>query len=272
MKTLNEIKEMSELGFYSSPEKTRSIIEEFVGLPMGTMFKDSSVNRKLIFEDLAEFHDLDASVLDEITYPEMICLIEDLDNVMSPGAKNPTIAELKRLYAYQLKQLLLDAGRRNLTVSLFLGISVSALFEYLESRHNDREVGRLLERLKNDEKEMLRLAWSLGYVSLSERERMEKKEKSVAALLNTTQDIGCRRWNCWRSISDFQAMVLMANAVDAGLLGSCISSGFRERMNIEDLMEKYRDYDVCDRYEYGEEDYADNDKEDEKWQELSKKQ
>ncbi len=230
MTTLKKITEIAQTGCINDPVRVRSIMREFTDMPMKEIFDCADHKRRELFDELASIRCIEPSLLDRITYPDIVGLIDSLE-------EDHGLVTYKRFCVEQLKRVLLDAGQKHLLVREFLGISIAALFDYFENRHHDLDADRIYMRVYIG----VRLICEAGKTANTSPHSASKSREStnVGDLLKETMNIGNRGWLCWKSIEDYQRKIMKAHSLVYDVLISGFKTGYRERMCINDLSERY---------------------------------
>ena len=232
MTTLKDIREISDKGCFDDPARIESIVTEFVTTPVGELYQHDEKAKKHVYEPINLIYGVEGSILDRIVYPEMVCLINHIDQALDPENKpysgDYSAEQLRRYVTHGTKIALLSAGKRNLLVREFLGIGVKPLFQFLESRYRDHAADHVYCRYRTREKRILRLSES-GVQKLFPR-------KTIGEVLYCTAVISNRSWRCWEEITGYQLMMLEANKIDTDILLSGFAKAYREKMDLADTM------------------------------------
>lgn len=243
MTTLKEIMNFAGNAYCTDASNIESVVNEFVNAPMGAVFECVSSDLKHPFNALTGLHGLDDSLLDELNYIEILCLIDDLDNVMepwcSPEGTSCNAEEFKRYIISVLKTVLVKASERNIMVRKVLGIGTKSLFEYLESRHRDLAVQEVFRNICQNERRIYDAELAKGRLPGVPVLATEKRVKTLFDLLRDTTEICRSRWRSWEKIKDYEWLILTACSMDQEVLLMGFAEAYRERMNIDDLLNTY---------------------------------
>ncbi len=245
MTTLAEIKKLTMEGSYDDPEKVGEIIKAFINIPMREIFSCGGMVRRDLFGTLTTFYELDKDLIDEFTYLEVICLIDNMMYMRECGKNEQydrdTIEGLKYFLVDHLKKLLQEAGKHNLLIKRFLGIDAKTMFDHFENRYEDDEAKRMYRDLVRTQEEMLAFFFG-GEVSATGGKWNDPgttRIGNIGSVLKGTSDAGNRTWRRWNSLNNYRSMIVDASHIDARLLLEGFSVGYRERMNVDELLEKY---------------------------------
>ncbi len=244
MATLKQIKEISEKGCIEDQSEVASIISDFLSLSLESIFESVKGVKKDAFEYLATMSGLDGCTLGRINYLELLCMICNLENTMNDyngydtGCSNAE--EFKRFIIEQLKRILVESGKSNMVVREFLGITVPALFEYFEGRHHDLMADSIYRHILSEEKSVVDSEVSKGRIIRNLIVTIPGKKRNIKDFLSETTEICNGHWRCWENINGYKWIVLTANQMETELLLSGFVTAYRERMNISDLLEKYK--------------------------------
>ncbi len=226
MTTIREITEISNKGYIDDPERVGTIVEKVVNMPVARLFEGGAHEIRGVFDALVKLRNFPKEVLDGLTYIEMLGLIEDIPDYTRAHVgtsfgrdKEITPESFMRFHVRILKRALLEAAKSDLLIAHFLGIEAKALFDYLESRHNDQSLGKMYE------------------VMASSRNGM-KIPGNLSWLLKDTTDRENSSWKCWKDIEKYRVQILRANSWDCDLLVYGFCQAYRERIAIPVLVKK----------------------------------
>ncbi|MCR5626769.1 MAG: hypothetical protein K6F99_05575, partial [Lachnospiraceae bacterium] len=165
--------------------------------------------------------------------------------------------QFERFLICMLKHCLLEAEKSDLLVKEYLGINVDSFMHYLEGKHNDHKVSYIYSDMLGE----------ADRVFSKDADKLIKKEMNIGDYLKSTLETERQTWSCWKDIKEYENTIISANEMDRKLLLDSLSLGFRERMNVDDLLERYSvqddlqiDYweDCEDFFEGGEKDGENN--------------
>ncbi|MCR5106851.1 MAG: hypothetical protein K6B28_01670 [Lachnospiraceae bacterium] len=219
MTTIEEIRKLSDSGCIESPQRVARAIDGMADLRMGEVFSCDVRDVRELFDDLALMHDLEAEVIDQLSYVELTGLIEEICNAVDPvDEMDPE--QLISMYVYFLKRVLLEAEKTNPAVRCFMAVRVGAMLDNLRAREGNR---KLMIRY---EKNMLK-----DYsVIVSEDEKITKlRDRTVGDVLRFTTEVCCRSWRCWTDIDAYKRGIICACDLDRLLLLSVFVGSFGDR-------------------------------------------
>ncbi len=231
MTNLKEIMEIADKGYYDSFETIDGILNELSSRKMGEIFDQVKPEIKNVFDIVTQLHDMPGSVLDLLTFTDFICLMIDTEDRLEEEeiGDETSPEQIEMLLVNAFKQCLLDAGKTDMLIREFLGINVDSFMHYLEDKHNDHEVFCLYSDLLEDSDK----------VFSKDAYRLLRKEMNIGDCLENTLETEKLSWKCWQDIKEYEQVILAANAMDRKLIVDAFSFGYRERMNVEDLLEIY---------------------------------
>ncbi len=239
MTTIEDIKKISEAGCIEDPAKVAAIVDEFANTSMGPIFACVRRDLRDLFDCIARLYDLQPEVIDELSYIELISMIDDLDEVMEPDP-DMTPDQFKRFHINFLKYVLLEAQKSNLLTKSFLGISTDAMRKFMESRHRDNLADDCFNFMIADYEKMIdRMSpqWVEDNSPASSTGKI--RERNIGDLLRLTTKVCGRSWNCWTDIYGYQTLLLEACSIDRNILSTSFVTAYREKADVNDLPEKY---------------------------------
>lgn len=240
MTTLREIREMAEKGCFDDLAMIESIITEFVSTPFGELLRSGTGAEENIYEVLAAVYDLEEKRLDEITYPEAVCLTENLVYVMdperSPYGPDFSAEQMKRFVTSLIKIAVLASGKRNLLIKEFLAVDVFSMFQFFESRNKafnaESGYGRFLTirgRIRGSKEAGRRI----------DSARTRLRWNTIGSVLQNTTNISHWSWRSWESIKDYESILLMASEMDEDILISGFAKAYREKMDLKSTTDRF---------------------------------
>lgn len=243
MTTIEEIREITNKGYIDDPVKIAQITDEFATLRMNEIFKCDNPEVQRLFDCIVQLYDFDPSIFDELSYIELLTLINHLELVMEPSI-DLSPEQFKRFHISFLKRVVLAAGEYHPTVKLFLATEINAMLHYLEEKHRKSEVPTHKRCIFVDLREL---------TEDDDQNHDDRKSLTVGDLLHLTTDECNKSWYCWKDIDDYKLRVLTACDLDMRLLLNVFLEAYKEHVVLDDITAKYIPYMIPDLTDY--EDY-----------------
>ena len=208
MTSLKEIKKISESGCIEKPSRVAKALDGIANLRMGEVFMCDNKDLRELYESLVLMHGLEAGVLDQLAYAELIGLIEAICMVME--MTDPTDCEsISRMYVHFLKRVLLKAEKTHSTVKCFLAVKIGAML--------DDMTGRVInyKAVVDHEKDMQR---DYSEIIPNNEKAAGFRDRTVGNVLRLTTEVCSKSWSSWMSIDDYKKSILCACNLDRVLL------------------------------------------------------
>lgn len=173
-----------------------------------------------------ETFDISTERKGEVTYGEMICLIDEQKNdscIASDGRE--LCEEIRRMLASNFKDMLLWAERSNTTVKLFLSVTVKGFLDYLAKRAGWSGGNALYRKLRSS---------SFNYLK-----KHIESDTTIRKFFEDVSKFQAKGWNPFYSIKEYEKNILNSFDDIVFLLIDCFEIGFPEVFDLNKIKEKY---------------------------------
>ena len=240
MTTIKAITEIADRGYINDPEMVKAVIDELVNLPIKEIFGCVSGDRTDSFRMLEVFYDINEEAFDNITFLELLCLIDNMHREeytdFSKKTNEYSAAELKMFYADMLSGLLIEAGARNELIRLVLGLSITAMSDYLNSRYDDRTAYAVYRRIFSRACDVRKSCMKMNCTTVMNLDPHKWMAGSIGEILKDINHACSTPWRPWWSVNDYRMVQLALRSIEADILIAGFREGFREKMKIEEVI------------------------------------
>lgn len=223
---LQEIVDVAKKGYISDQKEVEKIVNQFIDLTLDEIDNNSTKDYKACFGALPLSVGLSSEHLGKLKYIDLINLIDNI-----PHSEFFRIDSDDDIFTFQLFQIdilrkFLMATKGSLETDAFLSLNVKSFYDYLESRHHNKHTAEAYSNLAYQVKSYLQEEFS-----------------EAATISELIQKVSTSKDACWKpwikKIQQHQKHTLDGFNILKLLLIRSIQIGFKERSNLDDIIDKY---------------------------------
>lgn len=179
-----------------------------------------------ILEISMETFDISTRRKGEVTYGDLLCLINGQKNescIASDGRE--LCKEILRMYATNLKTILLWSEMSNTTIKLFLSVTVKGYLDYLAKRAGWKSGNNLYRKLRSK---------SIHYLN-----KHIESDTTIRQFFDSVSRFQSLPWSPIHSIKDYEANIIRSYDDIVYLMIECFELGFPEVFDLNKIKDKY---------------------------------
>ena len=225
---LQEIQEMANKGYIDDLGEVEEVIRGILGITMEDLLDSVRGFYRTFFEALLDHYGIRYEHMSVLTWLDLICMIGNLHRGSEHAIRESDrlISNYRKVCARDLMQLIVEAGKNNYDIKLFLALNMHAFFEYMGKIHNDRSVSGLYDRICGF------AAWQDEAIS----DKVNSGEICIGEYLKTLSAMEQMPWRPWKSLDEYKHKMLRTNDTEDIIVVRSFYITYKEFMDIDDLM------------------------------------
>ena len=225
---LQEIQEMSNKGYIDDPREVEEVIQGILGITMEDLLGSVRSFYRPFFEALLDHYGIRYEHMRVLTWLDLVCMIGNLPRGVERALteSDRLISNYRKVCARDLMQLIVEAGKNNYDIRLFLALNMRAFFRYMGTIHDDRSLSLLYDSIRRF------AAWQDDEMA----HRVNSGEICIGEYLKNLSSMEQTPWRPWKSLDEYKSKMLRTNETEDFIVVRSFYIAYKEFMDIDDLM------------------------------------